>query len=110
MNFSFQYGLLLSSLNITLEVNTSSYHLKSLMVGHLRLLNWSWILKVMLLGVPIKCLIIVKTKELTPSRILIIKDRVTFFIFLNRMFNKISRFFSEMFFPPRFQFTRESCD
>ena len=29
----------LSFLNITLEVKTSSYHLKSLMVGHLRLLN-----------------------------------------------------------------------
>ena len=39
------------------------------MVGHLRLLNWSWILDVMLLGVPIKCLIIVKTRELTPSGI-----------------------------------------
>jgi hypothetical protein len=63
MNFSFQNGLLLSSLNITLEVKTSSYDLKSLMVGHLRLLNWSWILEVMLLGVPIKCFIIVKARE-----------------------------------------------
>jgi hypothetical protein len=59
MNFSFQNGWLLSSLSMTLERNTSLYHLKSLRVGHLRLLSWSWTLDARWLGVPIKCSTIV---------------------------------------------------
>jgi hypothetical protein len=39
MNFSFQNGLLLFSLNMTLEMNTFLYHLKSPKVGHMRLLS-----------------------------------------------------------------------
>ena len=37
INFSFQNDLVQSSLKITLEVNTSLYHLKSLKVGQVRL-------------------------------------------------------------------------
>jgi hypothetical protein len=44
---------------MTLERNISVYHLKSLRVGHLRLLSWSWTLDARWLGVPIKCSAIV---------------------------------------------------
>ena len=64
------YPELQSLLCMTLVVKTSSYHLYSPRVLHLRLLSCSYILAMILLGFPMKCFMIVQIRVLTPSGIL----------------------------------------